>query len=310
MPQPPFDESLDAILRSSDGLDFPVHRAVLALASPFFKDLFSLPQPESEPKVPVIPVAESSLILQKLLGTWYPGAEAVVAFDGIEQLAEIVELAMSKYEFRFVGPIMRRYLQDYLDTDAVAVYAVACRYHWKDLARKAARHSLKLSLPSILRLNATPQLRNISADLYRALLLYHHKCSAVAGSFGTALVSSKSGWAWMACNSCRCWVEPKRVVTFIPRTQTAVASASPLLPMVSPRAWIIDYIDRAKAALKEAPGATVSDIVFLAPTLTKLASCDSICATSGVKDLANFISGEYLPKLNQALDNVPLELGF
>ncbi|KAJ7033509.1 hypothetical protein C8F04DRAFT_1104932 [Mycena alexandri] len=281
MPQPPFDESIDAILRSSDGLDFPVHRAVLALASPFFKDLFSLPQPESEPKVPVIPVAESSLILQKLLGTWYPGTEAVVAFDGIEQLAEILELAMSKYEFRFVGPTMRRYLQDYLDTDAVAVYAIACRYHWEDLARKAARHSLKLSLPSILRLNATPQLRNISADLYRALLLYHHNCSVVASSFGTALVSSKSGWAWMTCNSCQCRVPPP-----------------------PPRAWIFDYIDRAKAALKEAPGATVSDIVFLAPTLTKLASCNSICATSGVKDLANFISGEYLPKLNQALDNV------
>ncbi|KAJ7750603.1 hypothetical protein B0H16DRAFT_1318583 [Mycena metata] len=54
MPQP-FDESTDAILRSSDDLDFPVHRAVLSLASPFFRDMFSIPQPESEPKIPVIP---------------------------------------------------------------------------------------------------------------------------------------------------------------------------------------------------------------------------------------------------------------
>ncbi|KAJ7744603.1 hypothetical protein B0H16DRAFT_1559583, partial [Mycena metata] len=201
MPQP-FDESTDAILRSSDDLDFPVHRAVLALASPFFRDMFSIPQPDSELKVPIIPVAESSLILEKLLGTWYPGMEAAVTFDRIDQLAEVLELAVLKYEFRVAGPIMRRYLHDYLDTDAVGVYAIACRYHWGDLARKAARHSLKLSLPCVLR-NATPQLRHIPANLYHALLRYHNACSSVSGSLGLLVLSSRT-WAWMICTNDSC----------------------------------------------------------------------------------------------------------
>ncbi|KAJ7023355.1 hypothetical protein C8F04DRAFT_1240206 [Mycena alexandri] len=70
MPRPPFDDSTaDTILQSSDGFDFHVHHAVIALASPFFKDLFSLPQPE--PKVPVIPVAESSSILERSSSSRY-----------------------------------------------------------------------------------------------------------------------------------------------------------------------------------------------------------------------------------------------
>ncbi|KAJ7750601.1 hypothetical protein B0H16DRAFT_1842729 [Mycena metata] len=207
--------------------------------------------------------------------------EAEVTFDGIDQLAEVLELAVLKYEFRVAGPIMRRYLHDYLDTDA------------GDLARKAARHSLKLSLPCVLG-NTTPQLRHIPANLYHALLRYHDACSSVSGSLGLLVLSSRT-WAWMICTNDSCSA-PK---TLLNQTRNAPP----------PKAWIFDYMDRAKAALKETPGASVSDIVFLAPTITKLASCNScICATIGVRDLANFINHEYLPRLQQALDKVPLEL--
>ncbi|KAI0255963.1 hypothetical protein BJV78DRAFT_1113987, partial [Lactifluus subvellereus] len=42
----PFDDAdADIILRSSDQVNFHVYKVILSVASPFFKDMFSLPQP-------------------------------------------------------------------------------------------------------------------------------------------------------------------------------------------------------------------------------------------------------------------------
>jgi hypothetical protein len=63
------------IIRSSDLVDFQVHKAVLALASPFFKDLLSLPQPsdsESIDGLPVVHLSEDSELLNSLVSILYP----------------------------------------------------------------------------------------------------------------------------------------------------------------------------------------------------------------------------------------------
>ncbi|KAN0137884.1 hypothetical protein V8E53_004368, partial [Lactarius tabidus] len=54
------------ILRSSDQANFHVHKSVLVISSPLFKDIFSLPQPPSNELVdglPVIQLSESSGLL-------------------------------------------------------------------------------------------------------------------------------------------------------------------------------------------------------------------------------------------------------
>ncbi|KAJ7627871.1 hypothetical protein B0H17DRAFT_901672, partial [Mycena rosella] len=67
-PRSPFDDpNADAILRSSDDIDFHVHRIVLSLASPFFRQMLSLPQAETEPSVAILPVSESALVLDRAL---------------------------------------------------------------------------------------------------------------------------------------------------------------------------------------------------------------------------------------------------
>ncbi|KAJ7019746.1 hypothetical protein C8F04DRAFT_1051558, partial [Mycena alexandri] len=109
----PFDDSTaDTILQSSDGFDFHVHHAVIALASPFFKDLFSLPRPE--PKVPVIPVAESSSILER------------------SSCSRCRNTTSSSLPLFCNGT--RRI--------TVAVYAIACCYRRPESAQTAARHLL------------------------------------------------------------------------------------------------------------------------------------------------------------------------
>jgi hypothetical protein len=65
----------DFILRSSDQVNFRVHKGVLAMSSPFFKDLLSLPQPPDDELVdglPVVQVPENAELLNSLVSLLYP----------------------------------------------------------------------------------------------------------------------------------------------------------------------------------------------------------------------------------------------
>ena len=63
------------IIRSSDLVNFRVHKPVLAMASPVFTDLFSLPQPSDDEAVdglPVVQLSEDSDLLKTLVSMLYP----------------------------------------------------------------------------------------------------------------------------------------------------------------------------------------------------------------------------------------------
>jgi BTB/POZ domain len=72
----PFDvPDANLIIRSSDFVDFRVHKSVLVMTSPFFKDLLSLPQPSDSETVdglPVVQLSESSELLNSLVSMLYP----------------------------------------------------------------------------------------------------------------------------------------------------------------------------------------------------------------------------------------------
>jgi BTB/POZ domain len=75
-PPKPFDlPDANFIIQSSDNINFRIHKSVLALASPFFKNLLSLPQPSDADIVdglPVIQLSESSELLNSLISILYP----------------------------------------------------------------------------------------------------------------------------------------------------------------------------------------------------------------------------------------------
>jgi len=60
----------DIILRSADGVDFRVHTALLSLASPFFRDMFNLPQTSKE--VQTIEMTEKADVLEVIFQFIYP----------------------------------------------------------------------------------------------------------------------------------------------------------------------------------------------------------------------------------------------
>jgi hypothetical protein len=58
LPEPLEVPDASLIIRSSDLVSFRVHKPVLAMASPFFKDLLSLPQPSDSESIDGLPVVQ------------------------------------------------------------------------------------------------------------------------------------------------------------------------------------------------------------------------------------------------------------
>ena len=96
-PSQPFDvPEANLILRSSDVVDFRVHKPLLAMASPFFKDLLSLPQPSDSETVdglPMVQLSESSELLNSLVSILYPVPTVVP--DSYEKVLYFIDFDLS-----------------------------------------------------------------------------------------------------------------------------------------------------------------------------------------------------------------------
>jgi hypothetical protein len=67
----------DVIIQSCDLVNFRVHQRTLAMSSPFFHDMFSLPQPQLSDKeivdgLPVVRLSEDAEVLSSLITMLYP----------------------------------------------------------------------------------------------------------------------------------------------------------------------------------------------------------------------------------------------
>ncbi len=88
----------DVILRSSDLVDFRVHKSVLAMSSPFFSDMFSLPQPRNDAApddLPVVCVSEDAEVLNSLISMLYPVPPKIP--NSSERIYDVLDAA-AKYD--------------------------------------------------------------------------------------------------------------------------------------------------------------------------------------------------------------------
>lgn len=162
----------DVILRagseSSSRHDFCVHKLILSLASPVFKDMFTFPQPpdqtsDGEDQLPVVDVTETPKILDMVLRFIYPGAKppAVVKQKTLSALL----VATEKYNITSIHPALREKLKTFLPTRSLWVYIIARRFGFLGIAREAAEVSGAQSLTS---LDNREDLQYISSvDLFR-----------------------------------------------------------------------------------------------------------------------------------------------
>jgi hypothetical protein len=130
----------DVIFQSSDLVDFRVHRLVLATSSPFFSDIFALPQPPNyttPDELPVVHVSEDAVVLDSLISNVVPHTSQNAQFrdDSLALLAAAAKYGMDPIRSSIRAEISRKNLFSSTSTRAgpFRVYAVAYR---KRLFRK------------------------------------------------------------------------------------------------------------------------------------------------------------------------------
>ena len=138
------------ILRSSDQVNFRVHKSVLAMSSPLFDDLFSLPQPPDDELVdglPVVQLSEDADLLNTLISLLYPIPDVI---PGSYEKVFALLAACQKYEMVLLQSYIRAENQRGtfpapVKTDAFTAYAKASSMGLIPEMEHAAR--LTLGLP-------------------------------------------------------------------------------------------------------------------------------------------------------------------
>ncbi|KAF8806175.1 hypothetical protein BYT27DRAFT_7224490 [Phlegmacium glaucopus] len=190
-------EDADVILQTTDeGFtnEFCVHRCILAAASPFFHDMFTLPQGDITPadERPIIPVSESSNVLDTLLRLVYPIPDP--AISSFEALTPVLGAAI-KYDFMTVVHSLRKLLisPHFLQISPIRVYALACRYDLEEEMNIASRYTLSMNF---LDASTIEDLKSVTGYSYHLLLNFHRQRSRAAQN----LIQIPENIKCMQCN--------------------------------------------------------------------------------------------------------------
>ncbi|KAF8257478.1 hypothetical protein EI94DRAFT_1422306, partial [Lactarius quietus] len=137
----------DVILQSSDFVNFRIRKSILATSSPFFSDLFSLPQPSDHEVIdglPVVHLSEDAEVLNSLVTMLYPISPEIP--DSMDQILTLLATCQ-KYDMVTVqssirAEISRKKLLSPTGTESFRVFAIACRKRLIPKMKEAARLTL------------------------------------------------------------------------------------------------------------------------------------------------------------------------
>ena len=152
LPEYLYMSEADIKIQSSDLVQFPVHKAILASSSQFFRTMFSLPQPPTElvndSDVPVIRVSEDAETIRALITVLYHiPSEIPLTYDRVLALLA----ASQKYDMPAVQFSIRTEV-DYINKvartgyEAFRAYAIASRNGLSPEMNTAARLTLDYPL--------------------------------------------------------------------------------------------------------------------------------------------------------------------
>ncbi|KAI0325191.1 hypothetical protein GY45DRAFT_1330603 [Cubamyces sp. BRFM 1775] len=179
----------DFIIRTSDGVQLYIYRAFLTVASPLFADMFSLPQSSSDASgadEPHVTVQEDSVVWEKLIALCYaPKVPASADLDDLASLGRFID-AGTKYQMPAAIAYVRASMLMLVAKDTLGVYALACVYKFSDVARVAARESLRLS---IYHKCSDVALDLMTSHAHQRLMMYRERCGIVARSVVNKLIN-------------------------------------------------------------------------------------------------------------------------
>jgi len=156
----------DIILRASGGKEFHAHKLVLSLASPVFRDMFSVPQPlEGPSQTPIIDVDDPTEALEMFLQIIYPIPNPPI--KDAETLVSLLRLA-DKYDAKAALDSHKDYLPSTcIIPPPIHMYAIFCACGREKEAEAAAR---RVSFASLAYLNSSPLLRFMTVEHYQRLV--------------------------------------------------------------------------------------------------------------------------------------------
>ncbi|KAH9917990.1 uncharacterized protein B0H18DRAFT_683622 [Fomitopsis serialis] len=290
---PPFDNpDADMIIRTSDHVDFRVHKFILREVSPIFADMMSLPPTRDSSGV--VDVTEDSVVWDHILRMCYPFARpAAIAPDRFWPLLE----AAKKYAMQGVRETAGREMlaSTMLEQAPLRVYALACGYGLHDVAIAAARASLRQPLDED---TLVPELRCVTSAAYFNLLQYRRNCVKAATAFVDDCKGSKGfwreGWGNYTCgwaisppntepkHDPRCFNSAAKIKTY--KLYQPTGSKQIHVILCPARRVFEDYITRSAEALEATPhGAVVLDPHIIAATVQQASIC-AVCRTNEQAD--------------------------
>ena len=174
----------DVVLRSSDGTDYRMSKATLSQASPFFEQMFSLPQlakdsdscakddNEERVSLPIIPFTEPASVLDVLLRFCIPRPPPKL--NDFVTIFHVLKAA-KKYELDWAFAAVSDALGGVVGKDPVRSYVMARHFELKDATRQAAIHCLRLTVSDIIDCDIG-ELECINGRDFQQLLRYRRKC--------------------------------------------------------------------------------------------------------------------------------------
>ncbi|TDL26733.1 hypothetical protein BD410DRAFT_742136 [Rickenella mellea] len=273
---PPLFDQGDLILRTADAVQYHVWSKILTVASPFFRDLFNLPQPKDQDGIPVVDVSEDSTVIVELLHIIYP--VKCQPMTNVELIRKVLGAAL-KYDVSLAvqeicGLLATRHSSS--GEDALRTYAITCHYKIEEEARLAAKATLQFPIIDVY----VEELEPISAGDLSRLLQYRQAAFSV--------------------------IEPlfhEWITNEFPRAIFG-GKCSPCVDDI----WK-EFSLRAKAALREAPHSeTICNIRFMTPVYQSK-KANSYCSHN-VHDQWTSIHEYLKTEIDRRIDTVELSVRF
>ncbi|TFY52019.1 hypothetical protein EVJ58_g10249 [Rhodofomes roseus] len=285
----------DVILRSSDGMNFRVRKAILAEASPFFETMFSLPngaeQPahtggsDAQPGLPVVPMSESSTVVDGLLRFCYPANRRLQEM----KLDDVLVLlpAARKYTMDQMVEYIISMLRNFTEGAPLRIYCVAIHFQLgEDLIRAAARGFL--NQPVAYPYTTVAELDLISGSAHARLLDYHNRCSlSVQNETQPGMIDVGTN----AAHSWACGAEgfnsngSRRYIT----------------------SWFSAFMQRCQQLVRQYPSRKGFDSgASIVQALADAKKCD-FCGPKALADVQTFLS-LLTDSINEAISKISLEI--
>jgi hypothetical protein len=302
------DPDRDVILRSSDHVDFHVHRLILSKGSPVFNNLFHHPTTmKEENRVQTVLMEESACVISSLLQLCYPVEDPVI--HRVDQLRPVIA-ALVKYQMDGIRRgWIKKMLSSAAESEPWGVYVTALTlgsisYHYQmvDEMRLAARMSLRLSVGGPL----ANELALITGVEYHRVMQYRNDCGTwltSSSTFDRIFQSAGFDWVWFKRCSRDCvQIDRRRFDSEPDDTPT---------PLVSK--WWKTYRNRVKVAIEKQPcGHVVEDEKLWHDLIRRLIDTCPRCAKITVSEMPRYaeeISKAVEAELSEVSDSSVSKLG-